>query len=271
MVKKFILPGITIFALFFLLFLILSQADIVTLSFADDKKPIEDAPLPTIEQPLPEIPKPDKNDITPNPTPSQPNVADEIIRDLLILVNKQHAVTEDYVPNDLVVPNVNFSFEGMHEKKHLRKIAADALEELFQAANDQGVVLYAVSGYRSYERQQNVYNGHKQRLGEQQADSVSAKPGHSEHQTGLAMDVTSKSVNLELTEKFGDVPEGIWLAENAHKYGFIIRYQKDQEELTGYSYEPWHLRYVGKEVASSIYDQHITLETYLSENSAVSR
>ncbi len=181
----------------------------------------------------------------------------------LILVNKGNSLPSDYVPKDLTVPSVNFSFTGPHEKQNMQYEAAKALEELFNAASKEGIELYAVSGYRSYNRQQTVYNGHVQKLGQEEADKISAKPGHSEHQTGLAMDVTSQSAGMSLSEDFGSTVEGIWLAENAHEYGFIIRYKKGNEDITGYSYEPWHLRYVERAAAKEIYEANITLEEYL--------
>ena len=92
-----------------------------------------------------------------------------------------------------------------------------------------------------------------------------AYPGQSEHQTGLAMDVSCQSVGFTLEEDFGQTTEGIWLSENAHKFGFIIRYGKDTTNITGYSYEPWHIRYVGKDAAKEIYDLNITLEEYLGD------
>lgn len=211
--------------------------------------------------PITEVPK--GNDLEGEP---QMNEQDRILEEVLILVNRKTELSSQYVPEDLVVPNVKFSFEGPHEKQNLRRVAANALEELFKVADEEGITLYAVSGYRSYARQKSVYNGHVQRLGEAEANKVSAVPGQSEHQTGLAMDVTSQSVGLALTESFGETKEGKWLADNAHRFGFIIRYPKNQEDITGYSYEPWHIRYVGKEAAQSIYNDNLTLETFLSND-----
>lgn len=183
----------------------------------------------------------------------------------LILVNKEIALAEDYVPPNLTIPNVRFSQEGRAEIKHLQAAAAKALEELFAAAEEEGIILYAVSGYRSYALQKSVYNRHVQNSGQEYADRISARPGHSEHQTGLAMDITSKSVGFGLKTKFGETPEGQWVAQNAHRFGFIIRYPKGKEDLTGYNYEPWHLRYVGKEAARVIYENDLILEEYLQQ------
>lgn len=184
--------------------------------------------------------------------------------DILVLVNKTHKLPSDYMPGDLTLPNVRFSFEGSHEKQNMREIAARALEELFIAAENEGIYLYAVSGFRSYSLQQSVNKAHVKRLGQAGADKISAKPGHSEHQTGLAMDVSSESVNFSLLKSFGDTVEGKWIAENAHRYGFIIRYEKGKENLTGYNYEPWHLRYVGIDASWDIFENNLTLEAYLS-------
>ncbi len=183
--------------------------------------------------------------------------------DMLILVNKETSLAPDYTPDDLTVPNVRFSFEGPDPKQNMRQVAAAALEELFAGAEEAGFYLFAVSGYRSYSRQETVYTGHVERLGETEANKISAKPGHSEHQTGLAIDITSESASFSLSQKFGETREGKWVAKNAHRYGFIIRYQKGKEDLTGYSYEPWHLRYVGKEAAHEIFEKDLTLEAYL--------
>lgn len=182
--------------------------------------------------------------------------------DILVLVNKERNLPSDYKPQDLVIPNVRFSFSGESEKKYMREEAAEALEQLFSEAEKQGIVLYAVSGYRSYERQKALFNNKVNKVGAEEANKLVAKPGQSEHQTGLAMDVSSKSANFLLEVNFGQTVEGRWLKENAHKFGFIIRYPKEKTDVTGYSYEPWHIRYVGKEAASEIYEKLITLEEY---------
>lgn len=182
--------------------------------------------------------------------------------DILVLVNKDRNLSSDYKPNDLIIPNVRFSFEGNDQKKYLRKEAAEALEELFKEGDNEEIVLYAVSGYRSYARQEVLFNNKVNKIGEEAANKLVARPGQSEHHTGLAMDVSSKSVKFSLVEKFGETDEGKWLKENAHKFGFIIRYPKEKVEITKYSYEPWHIRYVGKEVAAEIYEKNITLEEY---------
>ncbi|API92264.1 hypothetical protein J32TS6_35230 [Virgibacillus pantothenticus] len=183
----------------------------------------------------------------------------------LVLVNKENALPPDYTPVDLVTPNVRFPFTEDLPKKQMRKIAAPALEELFAAADKEGLELFAQSGYRSYDRQTSIFASNVQSLGEAEANQVSARPGESEHQTGLTMDVTSPNVDFQLNEDFGNTDEGKWLAENAAEYGFIIRFPKGKEEITQYQYEPWHIRYVGKKAAQEIMKNDLTLEEYLSQ------
>ena len=182
--------------------------------------------------------------------------------DILVLVNKERNLPSDYIPKDLVVPNVQFSFKEDIPKRYLRKEAAIALEKLFKKAEKDDIVLYAVSGYRSYIRQKSLFYYEANKIGEEKAILLVAFPGQSEHQTGLAMDVSSKSANYLLEENFGQTVEGRWLKENAHKFGFIIRYPKEKVDITGYNYEPWHIRYVGKEVANELNEKLITLEEY---------
>ena len=179
-----------------------------------------------------------------------------------VLVNRQYRMSADYIPADLVVPNVRFSFYGTYEKSYVRQVTADALEKLFAAAERDDVILKAVSGYRSYARQKEIYDQNVRSRGKSATDLVSAKPGSSEHQTGLTLDVSSESVGCALEESFGDTSDGKWLAKNCHKYGFIIRYPKDKTKITGYSYEPWHIRYVGRKLATYLYKKNMTLEEY---------
>ena len=179
------------------------------------------------------------------------------------VVNKEYGLPEDYKPKDLVVPNVPFSFSGTVEKSYLRKEAAEALEKLFLLAKQEGIQLNAVSGFRSYEYQKTLYANNVKKKGQEHTDRFSAKPGHSEHQTGLTMDVSSKSANNELELAFANTKEGKWLKENAHRAGFIICYSKGKESITGYAYEPWHIRYVGH-IAENIYKKNLTLEEYMN-------
>ncbi|MGV3487218.1 MAG: D-alanyl-D-alanine carboxypeptidase family protein [Tuberibacillus sp.] len=183
----------------------------------------------------------------------------------LVLVNKTHKLPDGYRPPDLVEPKVPFPFKEKLEKRLLRKEAATALEKLFAAAKANGLHLFAQSGFRSYERQKAIFASNAKKYGEKEANRVSAYPGESEHQTGLTMDVTSPSVNYDLIEPFGTTAEGRWLRTHAHEYGFIIRYPQGKETITGYSYEPWHIRYVGIKAATDIANRGMTLEEYLGE------
>lgn len=186
--------------------------------------------------------------------------------ELYVIVNKQRALPSDYVPSDLTEPNVPFPFKDKVEKRLLREPAARALEALFSQAKQDGIELYAVSGYRSYKTQKSLYETYVRTQGEAHAAAFSAVPGKSEHQTGLAMDVSGLDQATRLEQTFADTPEGMWLAEKCAAFGFIIRYPKGKEDITGYAYEPWHLRYVGKEMAEEIMSRGITLEEYFQES-----
>ena len=181
----------------------------------------------------------------------------------LSLVNKIFGLPESYIPSDLVRPNVQFTFgEEKLEKSLMREEAAIALEKMFAGAREDGIELFAVSGYRSFGRQDVLFNAEVQRVGEEKALEAVAIPGSSEHQTGLSMDISSRTNNFNLNERFGSVKEGVWLANNAHKFGFILRYPKGKEDITGYMYEPWHYRYVGIKAAAEIFENDWTLEEY---------
>ncbi|WP_328803941.1 M15 family metallopeptidase [Paenibacillus glycinis] len=178
------------------------------------------------------------------------------------LVNKRHMLPDDYVPDDLVYPDVKFTFSEKIEKRMMRKEAAEALERLFAAAKKDGKPLAGVSAYRSHKRQKELFDSYVREDGREKAETYSAFPGTSEHETGLAIDVSGADGACQATACFADKPEAAWLAEHAYEYGFIVRYPKDKEGITGYIYEPWHLRYVGDDTAKAIHDQGITLEEY---------
>ncbi|WP_338754766.1 M15 family metallopeptidase [Bacillus sp. FJAT-52991] len=184
---------------------------------------------------------------------------------VMALVNKEFALPGDYKPADLVRPNVPFSFGNQDiEKSYMRKEAAEAMEEMFQAAEADGIHLFAVSGYRSYERQQQILANQIAKVGEEKALEAVAPPGSSEHQTGLTMDISAESVQFDLVQSFETTPEGQWLEKNAHQFGFILRYPKNKEDITHYMYEPWHFRYVGKDAAKDIFENDWTLEEYFN-------
>ncbi|MDZ7834343.1 MAG: D-alanyl-D-alanine carboxypeptidase family protein [Alkalibacterium sp.] len=181
-----------------------------------------------------------------------------------VLVNKEYSLPEDYVPANLVTVDVPTVLPNP-EIKQMREVAADALKEMFDAAETSGIVLHARSGYRSYQTQVQLFRNYASTHGEEAANKYSARAGESEHQTGLVMDVTSDSVNNQITSEFGETEEGQWVSENAHEYGFIIRYPEGKSDITGYIYEPWHLRYLGEELATDVYESGLTYEEYLIE------
>ncbi|AEI45482.1 M15 family metallopeptidase [Paenibacillus mucilaginosus] len=190
---------------------------------------------------------------------------------IAVLVNKTNKLPENYRPADLVDPKIPFIFEEKLEKRKIRKEAAGPLEKLFAAAEKAGLPLSGVSAYRSHETQKTLYTNYVLKDGEEAANKYSAKPGHSEHETGLAIDVTSRSGKCAASDCFGATKEAAWLASHSHEFGFIIRYPKGKESITGYQYEPWHLRYVGQEAASAITKGGLTLEEYLSGAAPVSK
>jgi len=182
---------------------------------------------------------------------------------LLVVVNKKYSLPIDYKPSDLVVPNVSFSYSGVLEQSYMRAPAAKQMEKMFADAKADGVTLNAVSGFRSGSRQTVLYNNYVARDGKAAADQYSARPGHSEHQTGLVFDISAPSVGNGLTAELGDTKEGKWIANNAAKYGFIVRYDRGFQSRTGYTYEPWHIRYVGVGPATQIKNNGQTLEEYM--------
>lgn len=182
----------------------------------------------------------------------------------LTLIKKGFILPKDYEPKDLVFPNIPISPNTDNNK--LRKNAAQALEEMYQAELKENYHLVLNSGYRSYESQTEIYNEYFRKYDEVTARGLVAKPGSSEHQLGLSVDLTSQSVLDKQKRVFGDTDEYKWVVKNAHKFGFILRYPKNRTALTGTSNEPWHVRFVGKEVAKVIYDNEWTLEEYILEN-----
>lgn len=178
----------------------------------------------------------------------------------LVVVSKTRSLPADWRPKDLVMLRVNY--RGRAIARYMRKEASDALTRLFADAAKEGIELCAVSGYRSYALQEIVFNKHSDQLGLEAAMRVSALPGQSEHQTGLAIDISSKTMNYGLDKSFAVTREGKWLAANAAKYGFILRYPQGKEQITGYDYEPWHFRYVGVDLALDIMKKGLTMEEY---------
>lgn len=182
----------------------------------------------------------------------------------LILVNKSHKIDPEYVPSDLVMLK-HVAEDRPPKYQKMRKVAADAFEHLAKDAQKDGCKLRATSAFRPYKYQEKLHKAYEQTDSSQKVEQYSAKPGYSEHETGLAVDVSAESVGYELVEELEDTKEGKWIVKNAHKYGFILRYPKGKKSITGYMYEPWHLRYVGEDVAKKIYEEKVTLEEYLDE------
>ncbi|WP_042476984.1 D-alanyl-D-alanine carboxypeptidase family protein [Bacillus ndiopicus] len=163
----------------------------------------------------------------------------------ILVANKQYPLPKTYNPG-----------ESPESKAALGKMLAGAKEAGFD--------LTAFSGFRSYEYQTTLYTNYVNRDGKKAADRYSARPGYSEHQTGLAYDIGEKGrENLWLTSEFGETTAGKWLHQHAHEYGFILRYPQGKENITGYMYESWHFRYVGLEIAKAVYEANTTLEEYL--------
>lgn len=181
---------------------------------------------------------------------------------IAVMINKQYGLPDNYKPTDLVYPDVRFLFKEKIEKRMMRSEAAKALEEMFAAAEEDGIYLAGVSAYRSQATQTALYNRYVERDGEEKARTYSAVPGYSEHQTGLAIDVSGSDGKCAAESCFGGTKEAEWLAQHSAEYGYIIRYPEGKEDITGYKYEPWHIRYVGKEIAAYIAENGITLEEY---------
>lgn len=186
---------------------------------------------------------------------------------LSVIVNKKHPLhPRMYTPHDLIVPNLALRDNITDGEKQVVAAVAPQLQLLSEAAQKDGLALDVESAYRSYEFQDKLYNTYVGSQGQTTADRYSAKPGYSEHQTGLAVDVgNAKDSGCNVKACFADTVEAAWLAKNAHVYGFIIRYPKGKDSITGYAYEPWHLRYVGTSLARNIYRLNsVTLEEYFN-------
>lgn len=186
-------------------------------------------------------------------TPTKTDLKNEY----LILVNKFHYLGEDFAPDDLV--NVrNWYAYGENE---IREEVYQQFIAMFHAAEKEDLKLIILSSYRTYEHQQRLWNNYKRDHGQEWADSVAARAGYSEHQTGLTLDITTDGEYTTM-DTFDQSEEFKWLSKNAHKYGFILRYPKGKEDITGYDYESWHYRYVGVETATKIYNLGITFDEY---------
>ncbi|MBU5315624.1 M15 family metallopeptidase [Clostridium bornimense] len=175
---------------------------------------------------------------------------------IFVLVNKENKLQDGYIPTDLVEINDNL----VNKPIQMRSEAAEALNKMIAEGKENGLSMLLTSGYRSSDSQESLYSDEVATRGE--GINYVAPPGTSEHETGLAIDITSNKIGCKLEDTFDTTDEGKWLKDNAHKFGFILRYPKDKEEITGYLYEPWHFRYVGVELAGVLYEKNLTLEEY---------
>ncbi len=178
--------------------------------------------------------------------------------DILVLVNKNNQLLSSYIPNNLE----SISLKYANNDKYLKKEAKIAFEKLSEDAYKLGYHIIAVSAYRDYNYQKELFDYYVKKKGLEYALDCSAKPGHSEHQTGLALDVEGSNKDYD---NFENSKEFIWMKDNSYKYGFILRYPKGKENITGFKYEPWHYRYVGIDVAKYIYENNLTLEEYFKK------
>ncbi|MBR2809036.1 MAG: M15 family metallopeptidase, partial [Erysipelotrichaceae bacterium] len=177
----------------------------------------------------------------------------DLSKGLLLICNKYYKLPNDF-SLDLVRIDDSYSY---YSDMYLNAEAYEAFKQLHQAIVNDGLDLYILSSYRSYDTQNAIYNHYINNYGFDYAEQFSARPGHSEHQTGLAIDFVDSTASLGA---FEDTPQDHWMRENAHKYGWILRYPKDAVHITGYLYEPWHYRYVGVETATKIKELGITFE-----------
>lgn len=180
--------------------------------------------------------------------------------DIDTLVNKNIRLKKEYVPNDLELLDIKYACKD----KYLRKEAKIFFEKMAEDAKKDGLNIVATSTYRSYDYQEKLYNNYCLNKGIYYADMASARAGHSEHQTGLAVDVADSSLDYD---NFEDTKEFIWMNKNSYKYGFILRYPKAKFHITGFKYEPWNYRYVGTKLSYYLYKNNLTLdEYYLNQN-----
>ena len=172
----------------------------------------------------------------------------------LMLVNKYNKLDKTYKPEKIITIPIAYAYSGVEASEQ----GLEYYKEMHNAAKKEGINLVISSAYRSYDEQQETYDEYEKIKGDK-IDTYAARPGHSEHQTGLAFDILTLGVK---TTEFDTTKEFNWLQENSYKYGFILRYPKGKESITGFDYESWHYRYVGKEAAKKIHDEGITFDEY---------
>ena len=172
-----------------------------------------------------------------------------------ILVNKYYSLPDKYAPDDIVSMSSSYAYPN----NSIRSEVYDAFKEMSKAAKENGITLIVNSSYRDYDSQKKIYEEYEDKRGQNYADSVAARPNFSEHQTGLALDIFTPGAGMKT---FENTDAFKWLSKNCYKYGFILRYPKDKEALTGYAYESWHYRYVGKDLAKKVFDSGLTFDEY---------
>ena len=186
--------------------------------------------------------------------------------DTTILVNRSHRLRRNQIPQLWVEPDILFTVPAGDARRLLLAPAANAVEKLFSRGKEENIYLCGVSGYRSYERQEELYRAKREKDPREEQEVLwVAPPGASEHQTGLALDVSCQEMGYELEEGFGATKEGRWLARCAPLFGFILRYPKGKEAITGYGWEPWHIRYVSRSLALYLTLTGLTLEEYYEQ------
>lgn len=188
-----------------------------------------------------------------NPVTAQADIVDDP-EDVTVLVNKLHEIPKGWVPHDLE--------KVIDCSQQLRKEANQAYTQFYQAAKSKGIAIYTISAYREPEKQELYWNNSVKVFGEEHAVKYNAYPRRSEHELGLCVDVSYTMNEDRLSEKVADSALGKFIESDAYRYGFILRYPKDKVKITGYQYEPWHIRYVGVELATQLHQNHLTLEEY---------
>ena len=179
---------------------------------------------------------------------------------LWFLVNKQRPLPRDYTPSELTIPAVKTQEWRSQDERSVRADIASYVVAMFKEAQDNSLVLTILSGYRSALTQEIIYNNSLVRVGEEQTKQYIAFPGQSEHQTGLVIDIATTPEECSLEWCFENTGAGEWLRNNAHRFGFILRYPKEKETITGYSYEPWHFRFLGVDLATALHESGLTFE-----------
>ncbi len=174
---------------------------------------------------------------------------------LAILVNKYYSLPSKYAPDDIVKMSNLYAYPN----NSIRSEVYEAFKEMSKAAKEENITLIVNSSYRSYDEQKEIYDEYESSRGKDYADKYAARPDFSEHQTGLALDIFTPGANMKT---FEETTAFSWLRDNAYKYGFILRYPKDKSDITGYSYESWHYRYLGKDLAKKVYDSKLTYDEY---------